>query len=267
MLPSFRLTYQGLLRAVGATAVAISLTGAAQAQDYRSWTGFYAGLHGGYHWGGSSSLSLLPDEAAWAALSPDYAQFDGRTGGTVDDYIAGGQIGYNWRAGGFIVGLEADISRTSAGTDVDRTVMVTEGLDTFPIRLQNAAEIDWLGTLRARIGVTPFGNDRVLVYVTGGLAYARVKTAHSFIDVDNASGYAGSSSGWEAGGTIGAGLEWGIGGGWTLKAEYLYYDLGDIKVHGEHVNNAAPPEFGTDAHYDLNGHIARLGVNYRIGGY
>ena len=109
MLPSFRLTYQGLLRAVGATAVAISLTGAAQAQDYRSWTGFYAGLHGGYHWGGSSSLSLLPDEAAWAALSPDYAQFDGRTGGTVDDYIAGGQIGYNWRAGGFIVGLEADI--------------------------------------------------------------------------------------------------------------------------------------------------------------
>ena len=145
--------------------------------------------------------------------------------------------------------------------------MVTEGLDTFPIRLQNAAEIDWLGTLRARIGVTPFGNDRVLVYVTGGLAYARVKTAHSFIDVDNASGYAGSSSGWEAGGTIGAGLEWGIGGGWTLKAEYLYYDLGDIKEHGEHVNNAAPPEFGTDAHYDLNGHIARLGVNYRIGGY
>jgi outer membrane immunogenic protein len=129
--------------------------------------------------------------------------------------------------------------------------------------------MDWFGTLRARIGVTPFADQRMLVYITGGLAYGRVETDHSLEVAGANAGYRGSSSGWELGGTVGGGLEWAMGRGWTLKAEYLYYDLGDRDDRGRPFNlSPAPlPEFGTNMHYDLNGHIARVGINYQLGGY
>lgn len=250
----------------GAVLAAGVSIGDAQAQELRPWSGFYAGLHGGYHWGaGNASLSLAPDVASWTSLSPDYSQFHGRYDSSADGFIGGAQLGYNWRSGTLVFGFEADISRLNADGQETRAAMVTEGLDTFPVAAFSRQEIDWLGTVRGRVGFMPFADERLLVYVTGGLAYARVGTAHAIIDIELASGFAGSSTDWEAGGTVGAGLEWVMGGAWTLKAEYLYYDLGDRKVEGANVNNASP--LGFDARYDLQGHIARVGVNYRLGGY
>ena len=100
----------------------------------------------------------------------------------------------------------------------------------------------------------------------GGLAYGRVSTSHEFKDVALNSGFVGSSSSTDVGGTVGGGLEWAAHDGWTLKAEYLYYDLGGRTVAGNYFNNPAPPQFGADAHYDTQGHIVRVGVNYRLGG-
>ncbi len=267
------LTYRPLLR-LAAVGLSIAVIAApAVAQGPPSWTGFYAGIHGGYHWGaGTTSMSFQPDLASWLAFSPDYAQFQGRYDDAAEGYLGGAQLGYNWRSGTLVFGFETDFARLDADGSETRIGLVTSGGDTFPIETHSQQKVDWLGTVRARIGVTPFDDQRLLVYVTGGLAYARVSTKHSLIDrfgpgpADD-SGYVGSSSGWEVGGTIGAGLEWAMGGAWTLKAEYLYYDLGDRKVDGAHFNNTAPPQFGFDAQYDLSGHIARVGLNYRLGGY
>jgi outer membrane immunogenic protein len=106
-----------------------------------------------------------------------------------------------------------------------------------------------------------------MLYLTGGLAYGRVSTAHEFKDVAANSGFVGSSSSTDVGGTVGGGLEWAAHSGWTVKAEYLYYDLGGRTVAGNHFNNPAPPQYGADAHYDTQGHIVRLGINYRLGGH
>jgi outer membrane immunogenic protein len=57
------------------------------------WTGFYLGANAGYGWGRSNEL---------AALFGTQANFD------ISGGLAGGQVGYNWQAGGFVFGLEAD---------------------------------------------------------------------------------------------------------------------------------------------------------------
>jgi len=250
--------------AMGWALTVFATGGSAQAQDYRAWTGFYVGGHGGYHWGASGgSLSLLPDAASWG--DPGYAQFQRNYDSGPDGALGGAQLGFNWRSGPFIVGLETDISRLNAdGRSAYGALVLGD-----PYEVQSRQEMDWFGTFRGRIGITPFSDQRLLLYVTGGLAFGRVETSHSLIATSEDAGFRASSSGWELGGTIGGGLEWAIGGAWTLKAEYLYYDLGDRDDRSRQFNqNPVPlPEFGTTMHYDLNGHIARVGINYQLGGY
>src|SRR5690625_5104433 len=56
------------------------------------WEGFYAGLNAGYGWGeGSLEVTGL------GSVTDD-----------IDGWLAGGQIGYNFDAGGFILGVETD---------------------------------------------------------------------------------------------------------------------------------------------------------------
>ncbi|MFN3744648.1 MAG: outer membrane protein [Hyphomicrobiaceae bacterium] len=258
------LTLRPVLRLAAAAFLASFLSGTVRAQDHRPWSGFYAGIHGGYNWGaGDSSIALLPDLATWTAFSADFAQFHGRYDSSPEGFLGGAQLGFNWQAGGLVFGVETDMSRLNADGRAERTSLIAAL--SYTAQAQIRQEIDWLGTLRARIGLLPFEGRNLLVYLTGGLAYGRIEASHSFANVDNGAGFVGSSSGWEVGGTIGGGVEWAMGGAWTLKAEYLYYDLGDRKVHGAHHNNAAPPEFGTDARYELQGHIARIGLNLQLG--
>lgn len=262
------LSFQPLRQLAASVLAVAAMAGAAQAQDQRAWTGFYVGVHGGYHWGGGdSSLSLLPDAAAW--VSPDYLPFQRNYDSSPDGALGGAQLGYNWRSGGFVIGLEADITRLSADGQASYTADVSDGSSSATFRGQSRQEIDWLGTLRARIGMTPFADPRLLVYFTGGLAYGRVETSHSLEAIAFGAGYGGSDTGWEVGGTVGGGLEWTMGGGWTLKAEYLYYDLGDRNVRGFPYNQSPmpAPEFGTEMRHELNGHIARVGINYQLGAY
>jgi outer membrane immunogenic protein len=67
----------------------------------------------------------------------------------------------------------------------------------------------------------------------------------------------------KAGWTAGAGLESAFGGGWSVKLEYLYIDLGDTE------RTLATPALGTiltDTRRTTD-NIVRVGLNYRWGGY
>ena len=66
-----------------------------------------------------------------------------------------------------------------------------------------------------------------------------------------------------AGWTVGAGAEWGFAPNWSVKAEYLYYDLGNSTVLG---TDPAFPAFATSTTFENTGHIGRVGINYRFGG-
>jgi outer membrane immunogenic protein len=153
---------------------------------YYNWTGFYAGINGGYGWGTSN----------WSALP---SSFD------VNGGLFGGQIGYNWQFGQFVYGLEGDAD----WTDIRGTSNVL-GCTLTICRTKN----DFLATARGRVG---YAIDRWMPYVTGGLAIGNIRTT-----TPNFAGIDQTNAGW----TVGAGVEFAIVGNWTAKAEYLYVDLG-----------------------------------------
>jgi outer membrane immunogenic protein len=95
------------------------------------------------------------------------------------------------------------------------------------------AKIDWFGTVRGRVG---YVWDRLMLYATGGLAYGKVAVGGSStvsgtitpgsapFGITHVIGHSQNNTGW----TVGAGLEEALGNNWTLKAEYLYVDLGSL---------------------------------------
>jgi outer membrane immunogenic protein len=222
-----------------------------------TWTGFYVGVHAGYAFSESdirtqgNAANTIANVGALAR--PPSLSFD------QDGFIGGAQIGYNLQFGAFVAGVEADISYTDLGTSTDYRSPVTFGAALAGTRSTFSQDLEYLGTVRARLGVA-FG--RALVYATGGLAYGDVNYQADFFNSPGALQFTGRKSGVEVGYTIGAGVEYAFTNNLTLKAEYLYYDLGSQNV----VVNAIPG-VGLNSYtsrFETEGHIARVGLNYKF---
>jgi outer membrane immunogenic protein len=97
--------------------------------------------------------------------------------------------------------------------------------------LSEEQTIDWFGTVRERFG---YAAGPVLVYATGGLAYGEVSRSGNvagqtnFVLGGTVNTFAGSysASTIKAGWTVGGGVEGQLAPNWSVKAEYLYVDLG-----------------------------------------
>lgn len=223
-----------------------------------SWTGFYAGLNAGAVWNtgntdivGSSGFvglgSVVP-----SSLSTNSVGF-----------IGGGQVGYNYQINTFVLGAEADFD----GTTLSKSASYTGGpvLGTT-LTTQAKESLDWLGTVRARVGF--LATPQLLIYGTGGFAYGGVNQQASVVANGTGYGWYGSNNSTRTGWTAGAGAEYAITNNISLKAEYLYYDLGSktVTVAG---NSAVGSFAGLNGIYgvtktDYNGSVARVGVNYKF---
>ena len=66
--------------------------------------------------------------------------------------------------------------------------------------------------------------------------------------------------------TAGAGIEYAVGHHWTVKAEYLYYDLGDESRTGKQTVAGVPqgPPFFVHYNFDTSGNIVRGGLNFKF---
>ena len=107
-----------------------------------------------------------------------------------------------------------------------------------------SAKIDAFGTVRVRGG---FAADRLLVYGTGGFAWARNTYE---ISIFNASSSASQvHMGWTAGG----GAEYAFSPNWSVKAEYLYFDLAS--------RDYFPAQLPSGA---LHFSTVKAGLNYRF---
>ena len=160
---------------------------------YYNWTGFYAGINGGYGFGTSSW-----SDPVGTSIKPKGALF-------------GGTLGYNYQVGSLVYGLEGDFDWSGVKGSAD----CVPGLITCETRNR------WLATFRGRVG---YAFDRWLPYITGGGAYGNVRaTATDFTGIVVAT-ESKSQLGW----TVGAGLEYAFLGNWTAKIEYLYVDLGNF---------------------------------------
>ena len=88
------------------------------------------------------------------------------------------------------------------------------------------ANLDWLGTTRARLGFVATPDNRLMFYATGGVAYGGGSASYSAFDATNDLFWTGNPSSSRVGWTIGGGVEYAITNNITIKGEYLYYDLG-----------------------------------------
>jgi outer membrane immunogenic protein len=265
------------------TVALIGLAGAAAAADLPAraappayapvpaftWTGFYVGAHAGYLWSdsdmkvGAVGVDVLPIDVERGTLPRSLSvDQDGAMGGI--------QAGYNMQFGMFVAGVEADVSWTDAEGDArysapDRFMFEGTPFAGATTNTVVKTDLQWLATFRGRLGVTV---DRALVYVTGGAAVGEVDNTFS-INIPTAPPPLGPyfSPKWdhkdtEWGWTLGAGVEYALTNNISVKAEYLYYDLGDRTVHG-----TDGPNFGEefiDYKFKNNGNIARAGVNLRF---
>ncbi len=247
-----------------------------------SWNGFYAGLNTGYgfgtannaqNYGWANSNYFGSDSLAFAA---SYSQLGRNI--TQGGFIGGGQVGYNYQfRQNFLIGFETDMqgSGISGEGNADGWAPYSQNASatySFISRVPIQAGINWMGTVRGRIGylISP----TVLAYATGGLAYGGtyLKTFPQqhlgitdgyatalFVSTQNAQ--QNLNVGWTAGG----GAEWMMAPNWSIKGEALYYDLNDTVVSNSTYSGGFAGSIGgstTRAYYQ--GVIARAGVNYHF---
>lgn len=223
-----------------------------------TWSGFYFGAHLGYLWNDAetrlSSVGgpILPIDIEDGTL-PRSVRLEH------DAVLGGVQAGYNLQFGAFVAGVEADISWADAD---DETVYSAVDKFLFPGALTHSAfrtELEWFGTVRARVGL-PF--ERALIYATGGLAVGEVKNTFgvSIPGIYNNS-WSGRDTEW--GWTIGGGVEYALTNSISVKAEYLYYDLGDRNIHATDPISFPGGDF-LNYKFKNTGDIVRGGLNFRF---
>jgi outer membrane immunogenic protein len=160
---------------------------------------------------------------------------------TPKGFVGGVTLGFNYQTGVWVWGLEGDVDYSDMKGDT------TCGAGTCETKNS------WLATTRGRIGYAGWNN--FLPYITGGAAFGDIK----------ATSPSGSASKTNVGWTVGGGLEYAMWSNWSVKAEYLYYDLGTTSLFMPDLLGRVPPTFQIHT-VDFKGNIARGGVNYRFGG-
>jgi outer membrane immunogenic protein len=287
------------LLTVCVTVVGLLAGGAARAADMPvkappplapapTWTSFYLGGEIGGGWG-NRTVTYTGNDPASALVINGGIGFVGEQAFAAHSFTSSGvtggfEFGYNWQVNpNWVVGLETDIN----GSGIKGQSSGTSFIQNIPGGVFNNVvtsqqRLDWYGTVRARMGWLLTKD--LLLFGTGGLAYGRVSENDSYaitgtppaaVEVGlpssgfsctvNVTCFTGAKSSTRAGWTAGGGAEWRLAQNWTVKAEYLYVNLGGESLNAVALANTFPgfaaatyrAAFGTNDY-----HIVRAGLNW-----
>ncbi|WP_158815632.1 outer membrane protein [Methylocapsa sp. S129] len=246
-----------------------------------SWTGFYVGVNGGRS-STDPTFGYTPND--FNALFSTCGSPFGTTcvpsaSFNMNGSLAGGQIGYNYQFNpSWMVGAEADYDWSNIhGSANSNFILGSVGPSTFVAK----ETVESFGTFRGRLGFIP--TPPLLLFVTGGLAYGTVDGQSAMAPGvgDNGSGdsfghntyrcydpiscFSGKLSETRVGWTLGAGGEYAITNNITVKAEYLYANLG----RPESFNAVATMGFGAPSSFAVSSsavslNIVRAGLNWKF---
>jgi outer membrane immunogenic protein len=197
-----------------------------------SWTGFYLGVNIGGAWTNGS----VTDTVTGASLSTNNNA----------GFIGGGQVGYNYQIGNWVLGVEGDFD----GSTINRTSnAVTVGGQT----IQASAKTEWISTAAGRVG---WAFDRSLVYVKGGGAWVENNASLTNITTGNSISGSNINDGWMAG----VGWEWAFAPQWSAKIEYNYIGLNSWSPSNTVLVDGIADRLTLSR--DIN--VVKAGVNYRF---
>ncbi|GLS21393.1 porin [Labrys miyagiensis] len=196
------------------------------------WNGPYIGVHAGYGWGREEDNQgdLFPgfsDPRLVIATSAD--KFD------LDGFVGGAHAGYNYQIDRFVLGVEGDLDYTNLSGSARAVYAGGAVVRTLELKT------DWQGSARLRAG---YAIDNLLLYATGGVAFANAKLTTAGQDSSN------THIGW----TVGLGAEYAFTPSWIGRAEIRYSDFS--KKSYETVDG--PVKAG------WNQTTATLGVSYKF---
>jgi outer membrane immunogenic protein len=198
------------------------------------WSGYYVGVFGGGGLG-NHNYNNANGFAGFANFTVNYDS----TGA-----IGGGEVGYNWQSGNYLVGVEADAFWSGIkGNDASQQLGVID-----------QSNLRWGGTLRARGGITV---DRLLLFFTGGWAFGDIlhtSTAAGF-PVDQFNNH-------QSGLTAGGGIAYALTNNVIGKIEYRYYDLGRYNRTGNPLTPNGQLPYTVDNTYS----VVTLGIDFKFGG-
>jgi outer membrane immunogenic protein len=238
-----------------------------------TWSGCYVGASAGTSSGRSDGFSTTGASTASGPVvgGANTPVFGGQpvTGSfNLSGFIGGGQLGCNWQWGAWVFGIEGDGSATNKSGQAFAAVPSLASSNPGGIVLVNANDIfelqeRWLVTARGRLGLTGWFGDKTLVYVTGGAAWAKIDSSLwvSGNPIPTGVQQSNTRSGW----TVGGGLEYALGYGWSVKSEYLYVDFGDwTTLSCTAPSPGCPAGSITSLNVNLKDHIFRAGMNYKF---
>jgi outer membrane immunogenic protein len=163
-----------------------------------TWTGLYMGVQIGYAWGND------PIDVADVGVPDGF--FDIRPTGV----IGGAHVGYDLQIGPWVAGLEGTVDGTSI-----RGTTTSAGVPDVTMIARSSVQ----GSIRLRAGIA---FDRVLIYGTGGAAFASIENEYSSGLLGLEETDSKTRSGW----TVGGGIAYAITNNWSIGAEYRYSDFG-----------------------------------------
>src|SRR6516162_8465393 len=233
-----------------------------------TWTGCYAGANAGTSTGRSQQTTLGNTLLTGGALgAPAPALTTVPAGSSIagdlnlSGFIGGFQGGCNYQMGMWVVGAEVDgmaTNKEGQNFEVGLVPFLGNGRANWVSQTQER----WLVTARGKLGMTWW--DKSMVYVTGGAAWAKIDTSEFLIGAPGFFGGPGTGhqeSNTRTGWTVGAGYEYALGYGWSIKGEYLYVKFDDFRTF-------TTPPFGVGdiapRNVKLYDNIIRAGMNYKF---
>ena len=234
-----------------------------------SWTGFYIGGNVGAGWGTTeTSVNVGAAAAPFLAAVPATLAFQlPLSSQTVNGFLGGGQLGYNWQIGVFVLGVEGDVEWENL-----------KGSGPCLLILQCNVNHDWQADITGRLGVVAF--DRALIYLKGGAVWQHSNYSAGNSIAATIAGPGGgslsasanaSASDTRLGVLLGTGLEYGFLPNWSAKIEYNFEDFGSRTLNFPLAVSACATPGGCAAIPTINvpttikdfDHIIKAGVNYR----
>lgn len=214
-----------------------------------SWTGFYVG--------GSAGAGVIHDEGfqSGGGITTDLRADRHGIGA-----LAGGQIGYNYQMGMFVLGIEGEGFWSGMEVTTDRFGGINPGTLFETATVRNKWDYDIAG----RFGIAV---DRALIYGKAGWVAGRFGWNASDVNCGSFCTITQGSATLD-GLLIGLGLEYAFTNNWTTRFEYDYLGFGsrNVSFTTTCVTNPAfcGPSGSVTATQNVSAdkHIFKLGINY-----
>ena len=229
------------------------------------WTGLYIGVNAGV----TEFKSDFTDVNDWENRATSSYEKPA--------FIGGGQIGYNYQWQDLVIGIEADFSGLAGaknGTFRYNGEEAGHGEDGFENEgFDDYAKVDFMATLRGRIGISLLDN-KALLYFTAGGAYAHGKWDdyyHYYDELLNEADWRGDD--WRWGWVGGFGFEYAFNCHWSFRAEGLYTWLEDdtTGINGPDGSRyvAGGSRYPNSWNVRFNDELFsyRVGINYKFTGF